>query len=588
MRRKDIRTALYKPDPSWVAPSRCENRNPLRGPLFRLGWSGYLSNQAGERRRTGSVLVLTLIVVALLTLGAASFFERMFAEHRATRASGRQLQARHLAESGVSYLQSILMQEPIVIQDSGGLYANPGLFQGVMVVDDPLAAFRGRFTAISPDITTEGYFGGMRYGLENESSRLNLNTVLLADNSSENGARNLLMRLPGMTESIADAILDWIDSDDETRLLGAERDYYSSLAVPYAPRNGPLGSIEELLMVRDVTPALLFGADLNRNTSVDGVEQSLTVIDNVDNAAGYLNRGWAAFLTLDSAETNLRPDGKPKIDVNKDDLEELHKELVDVIGTDMANFVIAYRQGGPYEGDAAGQPASGIKLDFTQPGRQKLSTILDLIGVRTRIASQGSQGGEDGQNTGPQNNPSNGNQESGGGRGRDGNDSSRIVVEAAFSDDSGSMQSYLTKLMDNVAVNNEPTIPGRLNINQAPRQLLAGVPGMTPTEVDQIIANRDVTLGQIRPEQVHETWLLTDGIVELEKMKRLMALVTTGGNVYRAQVVGFYDAEGPADRLEVVIDATQTPPVVRRRWQLRELGPGYSLEVLGAALQDGP
>ena len=34
---------------------------------------------------------------------------------------------------------------------------------------------------------------------------------------------------------------------------------------PYAPRNGPLGSIEELLLVRGVTPALLFGADLNRN-----------------------------------------------------------------------------------------------------------------------------------------------------------------------------------------------------------------------------------------------------------------------------------------------------------------------------------
>ena len=71
-------------------------------------------------------------------------------------------------------------------------------------------------------------------------------------------------------------------------------------------------------------------------------------------------------------------------------------------------------------------------------------------------------------------------------------------------------------------------------------------------------------------------------------MKKLMALVTTGGSVYRAQVVGFFDAEGPADRLEVVIDATETPPIVRRRWELRELGPGYSLEVLGVPLEDLP
>jgi hypothetical protein len=136
--------------------------------------------------------------------------------------------------------------------------------------------------------------------------------------------------------------------------------------------------------------------------------------------------------------------------------------------------------------------------------------------------------------------------------------------------------------MDHLAVNASPTIPGRLNINQAPRSLLAGVPGLSPTAVDQIIANRDVTLGQQRPEQVHETWLLASQIVELEEMKKLMALVTTGGDVYRAQVVGFFDAEGPADRLEVVIDATQkTSPIVRRRWELKELGPGYPAEVLG-------
>ncbi len=149
------------------------------------------------------------------------------------------------------------------------------------------------------------------------------------------------------------------------------------------------------------------------------------------------------------------------------------------------------------------------------------------------------------------------------------------------------MGSYLTKLMDNLAVNSAPSIPGRLNINQASRRLLSGVPGLTGTQVEQIIAGRDVTLGQERPEQVHETWLLTDGIVELKEMKKLMGLVTTGGSVYRAQIVGFFDAEGPADRLEVVIDATQAP-IVRRRWELKELGPGYSREVLGVPVEDVP
>jgi hypothetical protein len=567
-------------------------------------------------RRSGSVLVLTLVVVALLTLGAMAYFERMFAERRASRASGRQLQSRHLAESGVEYTRAILMQDPKVLLESGGLYANPNLFQGILVTDDPLAAFRGRFTLLAPDMTTDGYYGGIRYGLENESSRLNLNTVLLADSTGEDGARKVLMTLPGMTESIADAILDWIDPDNDTRLLGAERDYYSSRNPPYAPRNGPIGSIEELLLVREVTPALLFGADLNRNSAIEQSEEPLMEIDNVDNTTGLLNRGWAAYLTLDSAEANLRPDGQPKIDVNMDDLAALHKQLLEVLDEEMANFIIAFRQGGPREEDERGgsraaagtrQSASEIKLDFTQPGREKLNTILDLIGVDTEIsrtpaAGQGGQnqgGGDEDSEVGGGGNGRDGGEGrggddegegggGGGGRGPGQNQNSRIIVKGVFPDEPGEMRRYLPKLMDNLAVNASPVIPGRLNINQAPRRLLSGVPGLNSTAVDQIIANRDITLGQQRPEQTHETWLLTDGVVDLEQMKKLMAMVTTGGNVYRAQVVGFFDAEGPADRLEVLIDATQTPPVIRRRWERRELGPGYSREVLGGPVADTP
>jgi hypothetical protein len=69
-------------------------------------------------------------------------------------------------------------------------------------------------------------------------------------------------------------------------------------------------------------------------------------------------------------------------------------------------------------------------------------------------------------------------------------------------------------------------------------------------------------------------------------MKKLIGLVTTGGDVFRAQVAGGFFSEGPVDRLEVVIDATKMPPVVRRRIDLRGRGQGYSAETLGAVLDD--
>ena len=101
-------------------------------------------------------------------------------------------------------------------------------------------------------------------------------------------------------------------------------------------------------------------------------------------------------------------------------------------------------------------------------------------------------------------------------------------------------------------MNARPSIPGRLNINQAPRALLTGVPGLTPDMVDQIISNRDVTMGHTAARAEIRNLAAQRRRRGPQKMKKLMPLVTGGGNVYRAQVVG--DSSTPtarSDRLEV-------------------------------------
>jgi general secretion pathway protein K len=59
--------------------------------------------------------------------------------------------------------------------------------------------------------------------------------------------------------SLVAAIQDWRDSDDETRTAGAESLYYLGLPRPYRPANQDFQSVEELLLVRGVTPAMLYG-----------------------------------------------------------------------------------------------------------------------------------------------------------------------------------------------------------------------------------------------------------------------------------------------------------------------------------------
>jgi general secretion pathway protein K len=59
--------------------------------------------------------------------------------------------------------------------------------------------------------------------------------------------------------AIADAVVDWQDGDDEHRLNGAESDYYLELPKPYIAKNARLDSLEELLLVKGVTPEMYYG-----------------------------------------------------------------------------------------------------------------------------------------------------------------------------------------------------------------------------------------------------------------------------------------------------------------------------------------
>lgn len=59
-----------------------------------------------------------------------------------------------------------------------------------------------------------------------------------------------------VAETITDSILDWLDEDDLHHINGAEKDFYATLPEPYEPKNGPFESIEELVLVKGITPQI--------------------------------------------------------------------------------------------------------------------------------------------------------------------------------------------------------------------------------------------------------------------------------------------------------------------------------------------
>jgi type II secretory pathway component PulK len=514
------------------------------------------------------VLVLVLAVVPVLSLAALTYSELMLVEYEAAQISLRKAQARELALSGIDAVRMFLSLDAETQTQAGGWYDNPALWSERLVVDDADPHRRGRFTVIAPNLQ-DGYYSGIRFGIQDESARLNLNALLVMDKQIPGIGRELLLALPGMTEDVADAILDWMDEDDEPREFGCEAEYYLTLDPPYQPKNGPLETIEELLLVRGVTPTLLFGADVNRNGVVDAEDSSSSLSPEVGLFDEEAQVGWAAYLTLWSMELNLRSDGTPKIYVNKDDLESLYTELEETLGTHWATFIVAYRQ--QEQGDNSGrnqsrgasnnsQERSGDdsdaeeeiesepsgELDLTQPARTRISTILDLIGARVRVRYAGEE-------------------------------ETKILLSPC-QEDPASLAVHLPLLMENLTAVESPVLFGRININLAPRAVLRRIPGMTEEMVEEILARRPQDPLQADTYFQYETWILQEGIVSLQEMKSLMPFICARGCIYRVQVVGYFDGGGPFSRMEAILDARKLPPRVVFWRDLTHLGFGWEGE----------
>ena len=374
-----------------------------------------------DHQRRGSMLVVVLVVIALLTLGAYTFSETMISESQATGVYGREVQARASADSGIELAVAVLGTPPVdAVYEN--VHHDPQHFGGITIREAETPRGRARFTLAVPN---ESDVNGstIRMGLVDESSKLNLNTLVSAaksqtgssgsgssasgtgsststggsassgasgtggagggstastggsssnatssstsstssgTTSTTNTPEGRLLMIPGMTDELADAILDFIDADETAREFGCESDYYESLSPPYPAKNSPLESFDELLLVRGVTPSLLYGEDTNRNGLLDPNENDGDASFPPDNQDGALQMGWFAYLTVFGREKNLQSDGTQRININSNDLATLYDTLEESFDSTVAQFVVAYRMvAAPTTSTGQGQTGGG-------------------------------------------------------------------------------------------------------------------------------------------------------------------------------------------------------------------------------------
>ncbi len=566
----------------------------------------------------------------MATLAALTFASSMLLANRGSHISADQFKARMCAESGLQVVRLFVAQPEVMRLDLGGSWQND-MFYARNVIPGLDPAQRGNFTMIAPALDTVGNYSGVRFGLQNESAKLNLNalaqldalasagdiggatggdatsTALLASAASSGLtstlAADMLLALPGMTEDVADCILDWLDEDDEPRTYGAEYDYYASLQTPYEPTNGPITSVEQLLLVKGVTAQMLFGFDVDRNGILDDQEQAqmslgaapgsngiVTGVSADPNVSAPPALGWSAYLTLHSLEKNVNRNGEVRININGDDLQVLYDELMTVLGDETAaSFIVAYRQfgapgGGGVSplvtlaamaaeesgaGDTIGDTLAGAaalssaanntggapalpwsadligSIDMTQPGNVKFNQVLDLFDATVTIQS--------------------------------GNASQ--VYSSPYIGLPASLVLATPLLMDNLTTVDAAAIPGRINIMTCPQEVLRGIPGLSDEIVDQILQAR--VDGSESETRNFETWLAAESLITMEQMRAILPLVTCGGDVFKAQIVGYMEGSNSSSRIEAIVSGGGDLPEVLFFRRLGKFGRGADIQTLG-------
>jgi type II secretory pathway component PulK len=219
------------------------------------------------------------------------------------------VQSYHLALAGVRFAQALLQQAP---KDANGLEDTwyqlglvPACFSPQQLLELATAGLgegvptEGRDTQRSVEQRLEGMSQGgagcVSLRITDENRKLPVN-ALRPPNENTPPPKVWIDIFQKFFESfkidpeVVDALIDWLDTGDNPRGPGgAEKSYYQSLPIPYAPPNGPMRTPSELRLVKgldnietlaklfpDATPEAVADLDLGSNKYLTpfGAEQT--------------------------------------------------------------------------------------------------------------------------------------------------------------------------------------------------------------------------------------------------------------------------------------------------------------------------
>ena len=276
------------------------------------------------RSQKGMALFVVLWVLAILMVTVLSFSFLTRTETHATLGFKDTAERKFLAEAGIERaIIEILYrkQNPV----------NLTTLEGSKV-------WKADGTVYSGDLGDGSY----TVSIMGESGKLDINKtseVLLKDLFLNTGIKE------DEADTIVDSLMDWKNPSGLSRLHGAGSDYYMSLPIPYQVKGAPFDTVEELLLVKGVTPSVLYG---------DGDRKGIIDFLTVNSESGLINLNYAPKDAL-MAIPGMSSDTADNIIQFRNDqtIQNIQEALVGADYQPMSPFIIA-GEGNVFTIDAVG------------------------------------------------------------------------------------------------------------------------------------------------------------------------------------------------------------------------------------------
>ena len=247
------------------------------------------------RNNRGIALLITISITTILVAAALEYNRRARFEVISTAAARDRMTLTYMASSGVQIAMALLVKDKLE-SNFDSLAEDWALPEKIEELLQEFAFDKGKLAVTITDELSKIQVNALvKFP---DSRQFNESQVLLWDRFLRYILSEEELDDDSDPVAIVNSVKDWLDSGDDeatTGLSGAESSYYEDLDPPYASRNGPIQDLNELLLIKGITPQIYYDSQ-----DAPGLASVMTVHGLTPGAGTSFN--WPGRININTAD----------------------------------------------------------------------------------------------------------------------------------------------------------------------------------------------------------------------------------------------------------------------------------------------